>query len=124
MALNIRLSPALDLLARDYCERVGISLNSLVGVALDAYLRQPEPAQPPAPAVALAAPSAPAPDPAMRAKFEAIRAHLEQAERDKPVLTAEPFVQPTAPSDPKPVLGAKPSKAERAKLAAWHRRNR
>lgn len=121
MALNIRLSPALDSLARDYCERVGISLNSLVGVALDAYLRQPEPVKPPAPAVVLAAPvaaaPAPSPEPAVRAKLEAVH-------RVKPVLTAERLPQPVALSDLKPVLSAKPSKAERANLAAWHRRNR
>lgn len=121
MALNIRLSPALDLLARDYCERVGISLNSLVGVALDAYLRQPEPAKPPAPAVALAAPAAPAPAPAPE---PAVRSKLEAVHRVKPVLTAERLPEPVVLSDPKPVLSAKPSKAERAKLAAWHRRNR
>lgn len=121
MALNIRLSPALDLLARDYCERVGISLNSLVGVALDAYLRQPEPAKPAAPVLPPAAPAAAAPapvaDPAVRSKLEAVQ-------RVKPVLTAERLPEPVALSDPKPVLSANPSKAERSELAAWHRRNR
>lgn len=60
MATNIRLSPALDSLARAYCDRVGISLNSLVGVALDAYLRGSQtPSDPPA----AVQPVAPAPQP-------------------------------------------------------------
>jgi hypothetical protein len=116
MALNIRLSPSVDLLARDYCDRVGISLNSLVGVALDAYLRQSEPVTP-APAVAASAPAAPPPEPSVRANLEAVQ-------RRKLLLTAEPLPQPVALSDPKPVLGPKSSKAERSNLAAWHRRNR
>src|SRR5450830_1186114 len=112
MALNIRLSPALDSDARAYCERVGISLNSLVGVALDAYLRQPAKVVPAAPVVA-AASVAPAP------------AATPSPRSAKPVLTAAalaPVVR--IESDPKPILGPKPSKAERSKLAAWHQRNR
>ncbi len=122
MALNIRLSPALDSLARDYCERVGISLNSLVGVALDAYLRQPEPVRPVVAVEPLPAPvaaPAPAPDPAVRAKLAAMR--------EKLVLTAAPYkpAQPVqAPADPRPVLGPNPTKRERSELAAWHQRNR
>lgn len=105
MALNVRLSPALDTLAREYCERVGISLNSLVGVALDAYLRQSDrpavtqPPEPPAPAAAVARP---APDPVLLQRHAELRQAFE---------------------DSKPSLPAKPSKADRRKLAEWHRRN-
>ena len=123
MAVTIRLTPHIESLAKDYCERVGISLNSLVGVALDAYLQRPE--QPPkvAPASAPAAlqpepatvAAAPAPGPEPVAKLEAVRRQAA----DKPVLTAPP----RPPADPKPVLSAKPSKAERSRLAEWHRRN-
>ena len=118
MALNIRLSPALDLLARNYCERVGISLNSLVGVALDAYLRQPELARAVVGVDALPAPGA---APALVPRPAAER--VERVEQVKPVLTAAPFGLPGTALDPRPVLGAKPSKADRSKLAAWHKRN-
>ena len=39
MAYNLRLPAALDADARVRCERLGISLNALLCVALDAYLR-------------------------------------------------------------------------------------
>ena len=123
MALNIRLSPALDLLARDYCERVGISLNSLVGVALDAYLRQPQPLKPAAPESVAAAFVPAVIEPALAAKRDALH-ELQASQRVKPVLAAAPLVQSSAMDDPKPILSAKPSKAERSKLAAWHQRNK
>jgi hypothetical protein len=120
MAITIRLTPQIESLAKTYCERVGISLNSLVGVALDAYLQRPEPVpvsapialQPEPVAVAEAPPPSPAP-----AAVEPVQRHFEP--REKPVLTAPPW----RPSEPKPVLGPNPSKAERSKLADWYRRN-
>lgn len=42
MAYNLRLPAALDADARERCSRLGISLNALLCVALDAYLRQPD----------------------------------------------------------------------------------
>ena len=39
MAYNLRLPAALDADARERCERLGISLNALLCVALDGYLR-------------------------------------------------------------------------------------
>lgn len=44
MAYSLRLPPALDADARARCERLGISLNALLCVALDAYLRGATPA--------------------------------------------------------------------------------
>lgn len=41
MAYSLRLPEALDAAARARAERIGISLNALVCVALDAYLRGP-----------------------------------------------------------------------------------
>jgi hypothetical protein len=41
MSYPLRLSPALDAQARERAELLGISLNALVAVALDAYLRGP-----------------------------------------------------------------------------------
>lgn len=69
MASTLRLPPELDADARERCQRLGISLNALVCVALDAYLRHPpvlaaEPATPTAPGLAgssQAAATAPAP---------------------------------------------------------------
>lgn len=109
MALNIRLSPALDIEARAYCERVGISLNSLVGVALDAYLRAPEP---PRSAPVEPEPVAPAPQPAK-----------SSAER-----MADMRVAWAAPAEPKPKHPgpkARPSElhAYNASLAVWRAAN-
>ena len=59
MAYNLRIPPALDLEARGRCERLGISLNALICVALDAYLRQPV-AEPAGTASALPAVALPA----------------------------------------------------------------
>lgn len=42
MALNLRLPPDLDLRARKESDRLRISLNSLICVALDRYLASPE----------------------------------------------------------------------------------
>ena len=39
MAYNLRLPAALDADARTRCERLGISLNALLCIAVDAYLR-------------------------------------------------------------------------------------
>lgn len=52
MSYPLRLPPQLDAEARARAERLGISLNALIAVALDAYLRgqpavaQPKPGQP------------------------------------------------------------------------------
>ncbi|MDO8450014.1 MAG: hypothetical protein Q7T10_14545 [Rhodoferax sp.] len=48
MAYSLRLPDALDAAARAKADYLGISLNALLCVALDAYLRHP--ADPPAPA--------------------------------------------------------------------------
>ena len=77
MAYNLRIPPVLDAEARLRCERLGISLNALICVALDAYLREPAPSAPspastvsasPGPAVSHVA-SLPAPTANMAAKL-------------------------------------------------------
>ena len=46
MAYSLRLPDALDVAARGKAEYLGISINALICVALDAYLRNPgEPAK-------------------------------------------------------------------------------
>lgn len=118
MAFSLRLPPALEADARSRCERLGISLNALLCVALDAYLRTPSQpaAQHPAegreaaglvsvsttcttpieaPAVCVAAPV-----------FEPVPAPVP---RQKPVLTAPPLAAPVPP----PVVL---SRAERRRL--------
>ena len=104
MAVNIRLSPSLDLAARAYCERVGISLNSLVGVALDAYLQHTERNSP----VVERTPSeSPVVKPA--------------APRASPVGVQPTRTASSVTADPKPVLPNKPTKADRDRLAKWYR---
>ena len=134
MAVNIRLTPQIDSLARAYCERVGISINSLVGVALDAYLQrpksdpcqvEPEPQGVPAEAAAVV----PETVRTKLAKFAGLRAAAVGAAAPASIPAKEPHERPTLtaapwkPPEPKPTLSAKPSKAERAKLADWYRRN-
>ena len=49
MAYSLRLTDTLDAATRAKADALGISINALVGVALDAYLRGPgEPSQTPA----------------------------------------------------------------------------
>lgn len=82
MASTLRLPPELDADARERCQRLGISLNALVCVALDAYLRNPpvlaaEPATPATPGLA-------GPSPATAtAPAAALDAQLSRKERRK-----------------------------------------
>lgn len=121
MATTLRLSPALEAETRAYCERVGISLNSLVGVALDAYLRRSDPAPVQvAPKPAPEKPSQLVPTAQAVEKLEELR---EAVPRPRPVIESAPYVPKTGPTFPKPVLGPKPSKAQKELLARWWREN-
>lgn len=65
MAILIRMPDALDARVRDKAQSLGISINALLCVAADAYLRgsfqaPPEPSEPPPSVVAQAAPKVPA----------------------------------------------------------------
>ncbi len=114
MAVNIRLTPQVDLLARAYCERVGISLNALVGVALDAFLQRPETAPVSAPAALQPEPVTPAP----------VAARSPAPATSKPVAGIPELASGfTPPADPRPYVGPNPTKREKAKLADWYRRN-
>lgn len=91
MAFSLRIPPALEVDARARAERLGISLNALLCVALDAYLRGPEVARPVAsaplsepatPHIALAPEPAPAPVPV--SEFPVLsRAERRRLEREK-----------------------------------------
>ena len=94
MDLKIRLSESLDLRLRTHAENTGATLNSIICLAIDAFL--PGGVAPEKPAVE--APS-----------FEPIAI-------EKRVIVAS-----KQPVPPKPKLSSKPTKGERAKLAEWHR---
>lgn len=94
MDLKIRLSESLDQRLRTHAENTGATLNSIVCLAIDAFL--PGGIKPEKPAVA-----APSPEPAKLEK--------------RAILTPKQQI----PSKPK--LSSKPTKGERAKLAEWHR---
>ena len=80
MAFSLRIPPALEADARARAERLGISLNALLCVALDAYLRGPDAARP----VASAPLSEPAPAPVPVSEFPALsRAERRRLEREK-----------------------------------------
>ena len=116
MAFSLRLPPALEADARARSDRLGISLNALVCVALDSYIRGPEPAsavpglgQVPATCTTSEASIPPAPVP-------------EPVPRKKPVLTAPPFPAP----EPKPATAAPVvlDRAERRRLERLARKKR
>lgn len=124
MAFSLRLPPALEADARLRCDRLGISLNALVCVALDAYLRgtaqsATEERTPtgvavaPLPAV-VEAPKA-CPEPVVLPT--ALPALIP---RQKPVLTAPPL--PTPP--PVPVVDPALSRAERRRLERLAKKKR
>ena len=151
MAFSLRLSPYLEAEARQRAELLGISLNSLISVALDLHLSssrvatadntpQPVPsipAQAPATAPVQAMPeSRPvvvhSPPPPVNPVAKAV------AEPQKPPVQAlERPLSPTTPpfipkpsllgsggnNDPKPVLPPNPSKRDRQLLAQWYARN-
>lgn len=91
MAFSLRIPSALEADARARAERLGISLNALLCVALDAYLREPDAARPVASAP-LSEPASsqfalvpePAPAPVPVSEFPALsRAERRRLEREK-----------------------------------------
>lgn len=119
MAFSLRLPPALESDARARCDRLGISLNALLCVALDSYLRGPEPASN-VPVVSglgpvpLACTTSEAPTPSAPVS--------EPVPRKKPVLTAPPFSAPEpAPATAAPVVL---DRAERRRLERLARKQR
>lgn len=94
MDLKIRLSESLDQRLRTHAENTGATLNSIICLAIDAFV--PGGVEPEKPAV-----SAPAPEPVKPEK--------------RVILASKQHIPP------KPKMSAKPTKGERAKLAEWHR---
>ena len=103
MAFSLRLPEELEQRARDRAQAVGISLNAMVCVALDAYLRA---------GILHAQHGTKTPEPGERV------AGLPQRQ---PVPV--PTIREPDP-DPKPVLPSNPSKADRTRLAQWYERNK
>ena len=83
MAYSLRLPAQLDADARARCERLGISLNALLCVALDAYLREPQPAA----ATDQTAQAAPKPIESPETAYPVFAAQLTKAQRRE--LTAQ-----------------------------------
>ena len=96
MDLKIRLPEGLDARLRTHAENTGATLNSIICLAVDAFV----PGGFKAEKVDV---SAPAPEPAKPKKLAV-------------VVSKRPLLTP-------PKLSAKPTKDERRKLAAWHRAN-
>jgi len=94
MDLKIRLPESLDQRLRTHAENTGATLNSIICLAVDAFV--PGGVKPEKPAV-----EAPAHEPVKPEK--------------RVILT------PKQQIPVKPKLGPKPTKAERSKLAEWHR---
>ena len=151
MAFSLRLSPYLEAEARQRAELLGISLNSLISVALDLHLCSSRVAT--ADNTPQPVPSIPAPVPAA--------VPVQAMPESRPVVVHSPpppansmakavvepqkppvqvFARPQSPAtppfnpkpsllgsdgnhDPKPILPPKPSKRDRQLLAQWYARN-
>lgn len=96
MDLKIRLSEGLDSRLRTHAENTGATLNSIICLAIDAFV--PGGSKPEKP---LVEPRDPAPV----------------------VVEKRVIVASKQPVPPKPKLGSKPTKDDRRKLAAWHLAN-
>jgi outer membrane biosynthesis protein TonB len=120
MATNIRLSPALDSRVRGYCEEVGISLNALVSIALDLYLRTPdEPSEPAAQRESVAPIPQPEniPEPVKRVSHKAPRQFTSV-----PLSLPKPAPEPK-PKHPGPRASFKQLKAHAAAVTLWQAAN-
>ena len=94
MDLKIRLPEGLDQRLRAHAETTGATLNSIVCLAIDAFVPGGvKPEKPPAAALV-----------------------SEPIKPEKRVI-----LTPNQQIPPKPKLSSKPTKGERAKLAEWHR---
>jgi hypothetical protein len=112
MAYSLRLPDALDAAARIKADYLGISINALICVALDAYLRVPgETAQ--------AGTGPGIPQTGDRAN------PIPQMGDTKPkrFLVERKKAVDSDDLDPKPGLPDKPSKADRDRLAKWYLRH-
>lgn len=114
MPFTVRLSPYLEAEARSRAELLGISLNSLISVALDLHLRSSRvavadeqvqvPQSPPLPV------SSPPKSPSL------IPDH-------PPVTTPPPIASIRPIFDPKPELPKNATKRDRQLLSEWYARN-
>lgn len=94
MDLKIRLSESLDSRLRTHAENTGATLNSIICLAIDAFV--PGGVAPEKPTPEAAAP--------------------EPVAVEKRVIVAS-----KQPVPPKPKLSSKPTKDEKRKLSEWHR---
>ena len=149
MAFSLRLSPYLEAEARQRAELLGISLNSLISVALDLHLRSSRVL---ADNVPQPAPSVPAPvqvvmpesRPVVVKNHQSVNQVVKVPSESLPVqskstpvavVNSSPAAAPNSlvekylreqsvfSSDPKPVLPPNPTKRDRQLLAQWHLRN-
>ena len=109
MAFSLRLPEELEQRARERAQAVGISLNAMVCVALDAYLRA---------GIPLAQHGTKPPEPEPKAPEPAERVAQLQQRQPLPSRSWQPD------PDPKPVLPPNPTKADRTRLAQWYERNK
>lgn len=141
MPLTIRLSPYLENEARQRAELLGISLNSLISVALDLHLRSSRVTADNTP---LSTPSAPAPIPApatvpVQAMPESrpvvvhsppppVKALERSLSSTTPPFSPKVSVFGVVENDPKPILPLNPSQRDKKKygqlLAQWNLRNK
>ena len=133
MAFSLRLSPYLESEARQRAELLGISLNSLISVALDLHLRSSRVAtadnipQPESRPVVVHSPPPPV-NPVAKAVAEPQKPSVQALERPQSPTTPPFIPKPSllgsgGNNDPKPVLPPNPSKRDRQLLSQWYARN-
>ena len=116
MAFSLRLSPYLEAEARQRAELLGISLNSLISVALDLHLSSSRVTDNTPQSVL----SIPAQAPAT-APVQALE--RPQSPTTPPFIPKPSLLGSGGNNDPKPVLPPNPSKRDRQLLAQWYARN-
>jgi len=126
MPFTVRLSPYLEAEARSRAELLGISLNSLISVALDLHLRSSRvavadeqvqvPQSPPLPV------SSPPKSPSLIPDRRVLESQQPVAEHP-PVTTPPPIASIRPIFDPKPELPKNATKRDRQLLSEWYARN-
>lgn len=130
MAFSLRLSPYLEQKARDRAELLGVSLNSLIAVALDSYLLNVDSESGAAQKIPSHTPTLPppvAPQQPVAERHESPATASPQPIKpavERPVTTPPPIASTRPVFDPKPELPKNPTKRDRQLLAQWYARNK
>lgn len=126
MPFTVRLSPYLEQKARDRAELLGVSLNSLIAVALDSYLLNVDSESGAAQKILSPAPTLPPPVAPQQPVAECHESPATASPKpavERPVTTPPPIASTRPVFDPKPELPKNATKRDRQLLSEWYTRN-